>query len=101
MPMIELSRLKLESPNIVIRPLRADSDFVRTEKKYDRHGFGEVLAVSENTGWRTAPINVGDLVIYDDTHSIEFPVVVEKDALPEIVECVHASEVYGLQKASK
>lgn len=103
MPAIQLSRLKLEEDYAVLRPLRGDSDIVRSEKKYDRHGFAEVLAINcaNNYGWERTEIKKSDLVIYDDSNAIEFPLCEEPDRLPEIVECVHVSDIYGVQKEKK
>jgi hypothetical protein len=101
MPAIQLSRLKLEEDYAVLRPLRGDSDIVRSEKKYDRHGFAEVLAINYRQEWRRTVIKKGDLVIYDDSNVIEFPLCEEPDRLPEIVECVHVSDIYGVQREEK
>ena len=101
MPAIQLSRLKLEEDYAVLRPLRGDSEIVRSEKKYDRHGFAEVLAVNYEKDWRQTSLKKGDLVIYDDSHAIEFPLCEEPDRLPEVVECVHVSDILGVQKEKK
>lgn len=101
MPAIQLSRLKLEEDYAVLRPLRGDSEIVRSEKKYDRHGFAEVLAINCEDGWKRSTIKKGDLVIYDDSNSIEFPLCEEPDRLPEVVECVHVSDIWGVQKVKK
>jgi hypothetical protein len=102
MPAIKLSRLKLEEDYAVLRPLRGDSDIVRSEKKYDRHGFAEVLAINCGKIWlKASTIKRGDIVIYDDSDAIEFPLCVEPDRLPEVVECVHVSDIWGVQKEKK
>ena len=101
MPAIQLSRLKLEEDYAVLRPLRGDSEIVRSEKKYDRHGFAEVLAVNYTKEWRQTNLQKGDLVIYDDSNAIEFPLCEEPDRLSEIVECVHVSDIYGVQRGEK
>ena len=101
MPAIQLSRLKLEEDYVVLRPLRGDSDIVRSEKKYDRHGFAEVLAINYEKSWRPTSPKKGDLVIYDDSDAIEFPLCEEPDRLPEVVECVNISDIYGVQEGNK
>lgn len=95
MPAIRLSDLELEENVVVIRPLRGDSDLVRSEKKYDRHGFGEILKIKDS-GWTNTHPKKGDLVIYDDSDAIEFTVEKE-DGLTEIVECVTLTYIYGTQ----
>ena len=97
MPAIRLSRLKLEEDRVVIRPLKG-SDVVRTEAKYDRHGFGEVLAVQARHEWKTIKIKAGDIVIYDDSDAIEFPMVIQDGAMPEQVECVALGDVWGVEE---
>lgn len=94
---IRLSRLKLDDGYVVIRPLKG-SEVVRTEAKYDRHGFGEVLAVQIRNEWKLIKIKPGDIVIYDDSDAIEFPVEIQDGAMPEQVECVSASDVWGVEE---
>lgn len=101
MPAIQLSRLKLEEGYAVLRPLRGDSEIVRSEKKYDRHGFAEVIDVNYKREWRQASLKKGDLVIYDDSNAIEFPLCEEPDSLPRVVECVPVSNIYGVQERKK
>lgn len=97
MPAIRLSRLKLDDGYVVVRPLKG-SDVVRTEAKYDRHGFGEVLAVQIRHEWKSIKINPGDIVIYDDSNAIEFPAEIQDGAMPEQVECVNASDILGVEE---
>lgn len=101
MPAIQLQRLKLEEDYAVLRPLRGDSEIVRSEKKYDRHGFAEVLAINYKKNKRQTSLEKGDLVIYDDSNAIEFPLYVELDRLPEVVECVRVSDICGVQERRK
>lgn len=96
MPAIRLSRLKLENYSVVVRPLKG-SDVVRTEAKYDRHGFGEVLAANIRDGQKSIKIKPGDIVIYDDSDAIEFPAEIQDGAMPEQVECVDASDIWGVE----
>lgn len=96
MPAIRLSDLELEENVVVIRPLRGDSDLVRSEKKYDRHGFGEVIKVNSG-GWQKVEPKAGNLVIYDDSDAIEFPLVEKEGDIAEIVECVSLNDIYGVQ----
>lgn len=96
MPAIRLSDLELEEDVAVIRPLRGDSDLVRSEKKYDRHGFGEVIKVNRS-GWKKVNPKAGELVIYDDSDAIEFPLVEKDGDIAEIVECVSLVDIYGVQ----
>lgn len=97
MPAIRLSRLKLDENFVVVRPLKG-SDVVRTEAKYDRHGFGEVLAANFRNDWRSIKIKPGVIVIYDDSNAIEFPMEIQDGAMPEQVECVSGSDIWGVEK---
>lgn len=96
MPAIQLSCLEMNSDRVVIRPMRADSEIVRTEGKYDRHGFGEVIAFKRGTKIGGIPLRKGDVVVYDDSDAVEFPII-EEDSPTEQVECVHVSKIYGIE----
>lgn len=96
MPAIRLSRLKLKDNHVVVRPLKG-SDVVRTESKYDRHGFGEVLATSEHNNLMSIKIKPGDIVIYDDSKAIEFPAEIQDGVMPEQVECVNVLDILGVE----
>ena len=91
MPVIELSKLRLNPGVVVLEPLRGDSDIVRSEKKYDRHGFGRVV-LECNTDY-----SVGDLVIYDDSSAIEFPTKMPDRLAPTIVEAIDEFKIFGYQ----
>lgn len=98
MPAIRLSRLKLKDNHVVVRPLKG-SDVVRTEAKYDRHGFGEVLAVNDyNIDLMSIKIKPGDIVIYDDSKAIEFPAEIRDGAMSEQVECVNVLDILGVEE---
>ena len=101
MPVIHLSKLELADGYVAVFPLRGDSELVRSEKKYDRHGFGRVIAAQyDNGSWNSELyIKKGDTIIYDDSNAIEVPMVIEEGHLPENVDCIRLSAVYGVERA--
>lgn len=114
MPAIKISSLELDSGVIVVKPLRGNSEIVRSEKKYDRHGFGEVViggkgvielddrkAVPKDENplkFRSRSANKGDLVVYDDSNAIEVPLDMEDESSPVMVEFINKSDVLAIDR---
>lgn len=60
--------LSLKPNKICIQPVVDNGSFTSEHKKYDRKSIAVVKQVSDYiTG-----LNVGDKVVYDDSHSIDF-----------------------------
>lgn len=108
MPAIKLSSLEVDENTVVVRPLRGNSDIVRSEKKYDRHGFAEVVVGAADvievpvaggrTEWRA--VNKGDFVVYDDSDAIEFPLEIDDEASPVMVEAICKNDIYAIDRRS-
>ena len=114
MPAIKISSLELDSGVIVVKPLRGNSEIVRSEKKYDRHGFGEVVIggkgiielderepVPEDENpfkFRLRSANKGDLVVYDDSNAIEVPLDMEDESSPLMVEFINRCDVLAIDR---
>lgn len=112
MPAIKASSLELEYDVIVVKPLRGNSDIVRTEKKYDRHGFGEVIignpqALTRHTGkfdksgfaeTEYRSVNKGDLVVYDDSDAIEVPLQLDDEESPIMVEFIEVHDIKAIDR---
>lgn len=110
MPAIRLKTLTLADETLIVEPLRGDSGVVRAEKKYDRHGFGKVIASEGNIllktigkSYKTKVVNpeVGDLVIYDDSDAIEFSLDLGDGNLIKEVELIQAEAVYGIDSINE
>ena len=112
MPAIKASSLELKYDIIVVKPLRGNSDIVRTEKKYDRHGFGEVIignphTLVKHTGkvgkagfleTEYRSVNKGDLVVYDDSDAIEVPLQLNDEESPIMVEFVNVDDIKAIDR---
>ncbi|MBQ9650622.1 MAG: hypothetical protein IJV13_00400 [Prevotella sp.] len=111
MPAIKASSLELRYDVIVVKPLRGNSDIVRTEKKYDRHGFGEVIIGNPETLTRHTgkfdngfaeteyrSVNKGDLVVYDDSDAIEVPLQLNDEESPIMVEFIGVHDVKAIDR---
>lgn len=98
---------------IIVIPGRADSDIVRTEKKYDRHFMGEVVRANggvleqrvehrdennkiERIEYVSSDAERGDIVFYDDSDSVETTMVV--DGKKERVEIIGVMSVVAMVK---
>ena len=98
---------------IIVIPGRADSDIVRTEKKYDRHFMGEVVRANggvleyrheyrdkdnklERVEYEHKTAERGDIVFYDDSDAIETTMVV--DGKKERVEIIGVMSVVAMVK---
>lgn len=94
MPMINESDVVLGQGYLIVIPGRADSDIVRTEKKYDRHFMGEVVRANggvleqrietrndediiERVDYSYTEAERGDIVFYDDSDAIETQMIVD------------------------
>lgn len=63
----KIEDVEIHSGHVMIEPKRANSEIVRSEKKYDRHSFGKVLKLGINTD---EDFLLGKNVFYDDTNAI-------------------------------
>lgn len=98
---------------IIVIPGRADSDIVRTEKKYDRHFMGEVVRANggileqrvecrdennkiERIEYKDSHAERGDIVFYDDSDAVETTMVV--DGKKERVEIIGTMSVVAMVK---
>ena len=97
MPAIRLSRVEIDACRAIVQPLKG-SDVVRTEAKYDRHGIGKVLKIGDAGGYRDIKIYPGDIVIYNDSNAVDFPMEIEDGATPEQVECIGIPDILGVEK---
>ena len=105
--------VKLGQGYIIVIPGRADSDIVRTEKKYDRHFMGEVVRANggvleqrieygdednkiERVEYEYDNAERGDIVFYDDSDAIETTMVV--DGKKERVEIIGVKSVVAMVK---
>ena len=104
--------VKLGQGYIIVIPGRADSDIVRTEKKYDRHFMGEVVRANggvleqrieygdednkiERVEYEYDNAERGDIVFYDDSDAIETTMVVDgKKERVEIIGVMYKSCVF-------
>lgn len=113
MPTINEPDVALGQGYMIVIPGRADSDIVRTEKKYDRHFMGEVVRANggvleqrvehrdennkiEDVEYRYTEAERGDIVFYDDSDSVETSMVV--DGKKERVEIIGVYSVVALVK---
>lgn len=89
MPAVHLGSLELAQTHVVIRPLKSD---MAVEKKYDRHGFGELIAMRRDSlgGLKAA---IGDYVVYDDSKAVEIPLELKKGEPPVTVDVVESYAV--------
>lgn len=113
MPTINEPDVALGQGYLIVIPGRADSDIVRTEKKYDRHFMGEVVRANggvleyrheyrdennkiERVEYEYEPAERGDIVFYDDSDAIETAMVV--DGKKERVEIIGVMSVVAMVK---
>lgn len=113
MPIINEPDVVLGQGYIIVIPGRADSDIVRTEKKYDRHFMGEVVRANggvlerrveyrdennkiERVEYEYADAERGDIVFYDDSDAIETTMVV--NGKKERVEIIGVMSVVAMVK---
>ena len=92
MPAIHLESLELDDDYVVIKPLKGD---MATEKKYDRHGFGEIIDGEDNISFG-GEIDKGDYVIYDDSDAVEIPLEIKKGEPPVNVEVVDFEKILAI-----
>ena len=115
MPTINESDVVLGQGYLIVIPGRADSDIVRTEKKYDRHFMGEVVRANggvleqriehrdmdnkiESVDYSYAEVKRGDIVFYDDSDAIETQMIV--DGKKERVEIIGVLSVVAMVNKS-
>lgn len=113
MPTINEPDVVLGQGYMIVIPGRADSDIVRTEKKYDRHFMGEVVRANggvlerrveyrdennkiDRVKYEYADAERGDIVFYDDSDAIETTMVV--DGKKERVEIIGVMSVVAMVK---
>lgn len=113
MPTINEPDVALGQGYLIVIPGRADSDIVRTEKKYDRHFMGEVVRANggvleyrheyrdennkiERVEYEYETAERGDIVFYDDSDAIETAMVV--DGKKERVEIIGVMSVVAMVK---
>lgn len=113
MPTINESDVVLGQGYLIVIPGRADSDIVRTEKKYDRHFMGEVVRANggvleyrheyrgednklERVEYEYETAERGDIVFYDDSDAIETQMIV--DGRNERVEIISVMSVVAMVK---
>lgn len=93
MPAIHLESLELDDTYIVIKPLKGD---MATEKKYDRHGFGEIITGEDNINFFDEKPDKGDYVVYDDSDAVEIPLEIKKGEPPVNVEVVSYEKILAI-----
>ena len=94
MPVIHLKTLELDDTKVIVKPLVSD---IAVEKKYDRHGFGEVIAGGENLeSYYSRKVVPGDYVVYDDSDTIEIQLEVKEGEPPISVEVVDKYDICGV-----
>lgn len=115
MSTINESDVVLGQGYLIVIPGRADSDIVRTEKKYDRHFMGEVVRANggvleqriehrdmdnkiESVDYSYAEVKRGDIVFYDDSDAIETQMIV--DGKKERVEIIGVMSVVAMVNKS-
>ena len=115
MPIINEPDVVLGQGYLIVIPGRADSDIVRTEKKYDRHFMGEVVRANggvleqrietrdednkiERVDYSYANVKRGDIVFYDDSDAIETQMIV--DGKKERVEIIGVMSVVAMVNKS-
>lgn len=115
MPTINEPDVALGQGYLIVIPGRADSDIVRTEKKYDRHFMGEVVRANggvleqriehrdmdnkiESVDYSYAEVKRGDIVFYDDSDAIETQMIV--DGKKERVEIIGVMSVVAMVNKS-
>lgn len=115
MSTINESDVVLGQGYLIVIPGRADSDIVRTEKKYDRHFMGEVVRANggvleqriehrdmdnkiESVDYSYAEAKRGDIVFYDDSDAIETQMIV--DGKKERVEIIGVLSVVAMVNKS-
>lgn len=76
----KIEDVEIHSGYAMIEPKRANSEIVRSEKKYDRHSFGKVLKLGINTD---EGFLLGKNVFYDDTNAIPGAVEVNRVSFGE------------------
>lgn len=113
MPTINEPDVKLGQGYIIVIPGRADSEIVRTEKKYDRHFMGEVVRANggvleqriehrdeynklESVDYTYSEAERGDIVFYDDSNAIETSMIV--NGKKEHVEIIGVMSVVAMVK---
>lgn len=113
MSTINESDVVLGQGYLIVIPGRADSDIVRTEKKYDRHFMGEVVRANggvleyrheyrngdnkvERVEYEHENAERGDIVFYDDSDAIETTMVV--GGKKERVEIIGVMSVVAMVK---
>ena len=70
-----LSNIELKPNKILIQPsTEATSSFSTETKKYDRKALAIVKGIGKGIGTELCEVEVGDKVIYDDSHSIDFTI---------------------------
>lgn len=93
MPAIHLESLELDDEYIVVKPLKGD---MATEKKYDRHGFGEIITGEDNLNYFDGKTDKGDYAVYDDSGAVEIPLEIKKGEPPVNVEVVHYKNILAI-----
>ena len=113
MPTINEPDVALGQGYLIVIPGRADSDIVRTEKKYDRHFMGEVVRANggvleyrheyrdennkiERVEYEYTDAERGDIVFYDYSDAIETQMIV--DGKKERVEIIGVMSVVAMVK---
>ena len=70
-----LSNIELKPNKILIQPTQeASSSFSTETKKYDRKALAIVKGIGEGLKTELCEVEVGNKVIYDDSHSIDFTI---------------------------
>lgn len=70
-----LENIELKPNKILVQPTQeASSSFSTETKKYDRKALAIVKGIGEGLKIELCEVEVGDKVIYDDSHSIDFTI---------------------------
>lgn len=72
-----IQNIKLMPGKILVQPTADNSSFSVETKKYDRKTVGMIKGVSRETGFYlglSTPELIGNKIVYDDSHSIDFSI---------------------------
>lgn len=95
---IDANDLVLVNGYVAVIPGRPNANIVRTEKKYDRHAVGKVIAVEPpifDNGVDSCH-KPGDIVFYDDSNAVETEMTV--DGKDEHVEIIKIIDIVAFEK---
>lgn len=72
---MNIPKIILKRDKVLIQPTQeASSSFSTEQKKYERKALAIVKGIGEGLKVELCEVEVGDKVIYDDSHSIDFSI---------------------------